>query len=96
MAGRDRRSRSAVCLATHIAGVDLPSWVTTRSPGCSVSMARSPSGVTVLAPVAKQLKTCAPVGMYVAVLDPAAKGREVKRLLLTRSMLRQEERDSYF
>ena len=36
---------------------DLPSWVTTRSPGLSVSMARSPSGVRIVVPVAKQLKT---------------------------------------
>ena len=37
-------------------------------------MAGSPSGVAVLAPVAKQLKTCAEVGMYVAVLNPVASG----------------------
>ena len=58
-----KRGLATVCLATRIAGVDLPSWVTTRSPGCRVSMARSPSGVAIRVPVAKQLKTMAPVGV---------------------------------
>jgi len=50
------------------AGVDLPSWVSTRSPGLSVSTIRSPSGVAIRVPVAKQLKTCALLGMYADVL----------------------------
>ena len=58
-----KRGLATVCRATRIAGVDLPSWVMTRSPGCSVSTIRSPSGVAVLAPVAKQLKTRAEVSM---------------------------------
>ena len=56
------------------AGADLPSWVSTRSPGLSVLMARSPSGVTVLAPVAKQLNTCAEVSMNPVEAPPLVKG----------------------
>ena len=68
------RGLATVCLATQITGVDLPSWVTTRSPGCRVSMARSPSGVAVLAPVAKQFKTCAEVSMKPVEAPPPVKG----------------------
>ena len=57
-----------------MAGVDLPSWVTTRSPGPSVSMARSPSGVAIRVPVAKQLKTCAKVSMNPVEAPPPVKG----------------------
>ena len=55
-------------------GVDLPSWVSTRSPGCSVSMARSPSGVRIVVPVAKQLNTCAEVSMNPVEAPPPVKG----------------------
>ena len=55
-------------------GDGLPSWVSTRSPGCRVSMARSPSGVAILAPVAKQLKTCAEVSMNPVEAPPPVKG----------------------
>ena len=68
------RGLATVCLATRITGVDLPSWVSTRSPGLSVLMARSPSGVAVLAPVAKQLKTRAPVSMNPVEAPPPVKG----------------------
>ena len=47
---------------TQITGTHLPSWVSTRSPGLSVSMIRLPSGVAICVPRAKQLMTCAPVG----------------------------------
>ena len=69
-----KRGLATVCLATRIAGVDLPSWVSTRSPGFRVSMARSPSGVAVLAPVAKRLKTRAPVSMNPVEAPPPVKG----------------------
>ena len=69
-----KRGLATVCLATRITGVDLPSWVSTFSPARSVSMARSPSGVTVLAPVAKQLKTRAPVSMNPVEAPPPVKG----------------------
>ena len=68
------RGLTTVCLATQITGVDLPSWITTRSPGLSVSMARSPSGVKIVVPVAKQLKTCAEVSMNPVEAPPPVKG----------------------
>ena len=43
-------------------------------------MARSPSGVRIVVPVAKQLKTMALVGMYVA--GPCRQGRDVKHILV--------------
>ena len=51
------------CRARQITGADLPSWVSTFSPARSISMGLSPSGVAIRVPVAKQLKTCAPVGV---------------------------------
>ena len=67
------RGLATVCLATRIAGVDLPSWVSTFSPARSISMGLSPSGVAVLAPVAKQLKTCAEVSMNPVEAPPPVK-----------------------
>ena len=57
------RGLTTDCHARQITGVDLPSWVSTRSPGLMVSTVLSPSGVAIRVPVAKQLKTCAPVGV---------------------------------
>ena len=68
------RGLATVCRATRITGVDLPSWVMTRSPGLSVSMARSPSGVRIVVPVAKQLNTCAEVSMNPVEAPPPVKG----------------------
>ena len=68
------RGLATVCRATQIAGVDLPSWVSTRSPGCRVSMVLSPSGVKIVVPVAKRLKTCAEVSMNPVEAPPPVKG----------------------
>ena len=68
------RGLTTDCRAHRITGVDLPSWVSTRSPGCRVSMVLSPSGVKIVVPVAKRLKTCAEVFMNPVEAPPPVKG----------------------
>ncbi len=69
-----KRGLATVCRATQIAGAALPSWVSTRSPARSISMVLSPSGVKIVVPVAKRLKTCAEVSMNPVEAPPPVKG----------------------